>query len=133
MNLDRALPVFIVLCMTLGGILANRNDVPVFTGVAVGLFVGFLPLLLLFAIVGLMEAWCPERPPCVCGKCNSEEYKYIGPMQKAEDGAYYHKCPQCGREYRSQGPKFDLKTANGYSSYMEKSKWLRWKRSRQQT
>ena len=126
MNLCKAYPGFIILCMAVGGILAHRNDVSILAGVAGGLAVGMLPLLFLGAIVGLMMAWCPERPPCVCGKCNSEEYDFIGPMHKTEDNAYYYKCPHCGREYRSQGPNFDLKTAHGYSPYMVKSKWQRW-------
>ena len=119
--------------MAVGAILAHRSGASFLAGLAGGLAVAMLPLLLLGAIVGLMLAWCPERPPCVCGKCNSEEYDYVGPMHKTEDDAYYYKCPHCGREYRSQGPKFDLKTAHGYSRYMEKSKWQRWKRSTQQS
>lgn len=115
--------------MAVGGILARDSGAPLMTGVVVGMAVGFLPPFLLFAIVALMEAWCPQRPSCVCGECNSEEYKYLGPMHRAEDDAYYYECPHCEREYRSQGQKYDLKTANGYTPYMAKSKWHKWKRS----
>ena len=119
--------------MAVGGILAHRSDVSFLAGVAGGLAVGMLPPLLLSAIVGLMLAWCPERPPCVCGKCNSDDYDFIGPMHITEDKAYYYKCPRCGRDYRSQGSKFDFKTAHGYSPYMEMSKWKRWKMSTKQS
>ena len=64
--------------MAVGGILAHRNDVSILAGIAGGLAVGMLPLLFLGAIVGLMMAWCPERPPCVCEKCISEEYYIFG-------------------------------------------------------
>lgn len=112
--------------MAVGGILACRGDGSIPAGVAGGLALGMLPLLFLGAIVGLMMAWCPERPPCVCGKCDSGEYDFIGPMHKTEDDAYYYKCPHCGREYRSHGNTFDVKTADGYSPYMVKSRWQRW-------
>ena len=118
--------------MAVGGILAHHSGVSLVAGVAGGFAVGALPLLLLGGIVALMLAWCPERPPCVCGQCESEEYDYLGPMQKTADDAYYYQCPRCGREYRLHGPRFDLKTVHGYSPYMEKSKWRRWKRRTQQ-
>jgi hypothetical protein len=129
MNLEQAFPWFVVLCMAGGGILAHHGGTSLMAGVAAGLAVGFLPLFLLGAIHTLMQTWCPQRPPCVCGKCNSEEYEYLGPMHRAEDNAYYYKCPHCEREYRSQGQKYDFKTENGYTPYMEKSKWHRWKRN----
>jgi hypothetical protein len=129
MNLQQAYPGFIVVCMAIGGILAHRSGASLVAGVAGGLAVGMLPLLLLGAVVALMLAWCPERPPCVCGNCSSEEYDYLGPMHKTDDDAYCYKCPRCGREYRLQGARFDLKSAQGYSPYMEKSRWERWKKS----
>ncbi len=132
MKLEQAFPWFVVLCMAGGGILAHHNDASLVTGVAVGVAVGFLPLLLLGAVNALMQTWCPDRPPCVCGNCNSEDYKFVGPMHKAEDRMYYYQCPHCSREYRSQVPKYDLKREHGYSPYMEKSKWHRWKRSTHQ-
>lgn len=133
MNLQQAYPVFIVLCMAGGGLLAHHNSGSMTAGIAGGLAVGMLPLLVLGATVRLMLAWCPERPPCICGKCNSEDYDYLGPMQKSEDDAYYYQCPQCHREYRSQGSRFDLKTENGYIPYMKKSRWQRWKMNSQQS
>ena len=133
MNLQQAYPGFVVLCAAGGGILAQRSGTSWVTGVAAGLAVGMLPLFLLGASVALMLAWCPERPPCICGKCNSEGYDAVGPMHRTEDNVYYYKCPHCRREYRSQGPKYDLKKEHGYSPYMEKSKWHRWKRSAQQS
>jgi hypothetical protein len=116
-----------------GGILAHYSGYSFLAGVAGGVTFGMLPLLVLGAIVGLMFLWCPERPICICGKCRSEDYDFIGPMSKPEDNTFYYKCSLCGREYRCQGSKFDLKTAQGYSPYMEISRWRRWKRSVQQT
>ena len=133
MSLCKAYPWFIVLCMAGGGILAHYGGYSFLAGAAGGVVVGMLPLLILGAIVGLMLVWCPERPICICGKCYSVDYDYVGPMYKPEDNTFYFKCSLCGREYRSQGPKFDLKTEQGYSPYMEKSKWHRWKRSTQQS
>jgi hypothetical protein len=129
MNLEKVFPWFVVLCMAGGGILAHRSGASLMAGVAGGLGVGMLPLLVLGAIYWLMMAWRPERPPCVCGKCKSDEYVSVGPMVKPEDSTYYYKCPHCGCEYRSHGSLFDLKTAHGYSPYMEISRWQRWKRN----
>lgn len=132
LNLQQAYPVFIFLCMAGGAILAHRNGASIAAGVAGGFVVGMLPLLVLGAAVGLMQMWCPERPSCVCGKCNSDDYDYLGPMHKSEDNAYYYQCPYCHREYRLQGLNYDLKNAHGYSPYMKMSKWQRWKKTTQQ-
>ena len=115
--------------MAAGGILAHRSGASLWAGIAGGLAAGMLPIFLLGAIVTLMLAWCPERPPCICGKCNSEKYHFVGPMHKTDDNVYYYKCPRCSQGYRLQGEKFELKGVHGYSPYMEKSRWKRWKRS----
>ena len=133
MTLEQAFPWFVAFCMAGGGLLAHHNDASWVAGVAAGLGVGMFPLFLLVAIYSLMLAWCPFRPPCVCGKCNSEDFDFVGPMHKAEDSMYYYECPHCSREYRSHGSKFELKSEHGYSPYMEKSKWHRWKRTTHQS
>jgi len=129
MSLCKAYPWFIVLCMTGGGILAHHSGYSLIAGAAGGAAIGMVPLLILGAIVGLMLIWCPERPVCICGKCHSEDYDFVGPMYKSQDDTYYYKCSLCDREYRCRGPKFELKTTQGYSPYMEMSKWHRWKKS----
>jgi hypothetical protein len=112
-----------------GGMLAHHSGYSILAGAAGGIAVGMLPLFFLGAIVGLMLIWCPERPICICGKCRSDNYDFVGPMYKSQDDTYYYKCSVCGREYRCRGPKFELKTEQGYSPYMEMSRWHIWKRS----
>lgn len=85
MSLCKASPWFIVLCMSGGRILARHSGYSFLAGAVGGVVVGMLPLLILSAIVGLMLVWCPERPICICGKCHSEDYDYVGPMYKPED------------------------------------------------
>lgn len=109
-----------------GGMLTHLSGGSIAAGIASGLAIGILPLLILGATVKLMQAWCPERPPCICGKCQSDDYDFLGPMHQSEDDAYYYQCPHCHREYRSQGSRFDLKTENGYTPYMKISRWQRW-------
>ena len=104
--------------MVSGGILAHRSGASLAAGVAGGLVVGMLPAFLLAAIVALMMAWCPERPPCVCGQCSSEEYVSIGSGHKPADRVYHYECPRCDRADRLQGPRYDLKTEHGYATYL---------------
>ena len=128
MNLYKTYPFFIALCIAVGGFIAARTGNSLTTGALAGLIAGFAPLLLLGAVVWVMHRWRPERPPCICGQCQSVDYEYIDRHSgtKPPDGAYYYKCPHCEREYRLKRGKFEIKTVEGFSPYMEISKWGRW-------
>ena len=130
MNLDRALPIFVILCTSIGALMGYRLGDSAVTGAAIGLAVGFSPLLLLGIGDGFFTLWCPDRPTCMCGKCKSNDYRYLGPPSKPSDDAYYYKCPSCGREYRLQNKRFDLRSSkNDFQPHMMISKWGRWRPS----
>ena len=133
MNLCKMYPWFIAVCMTIGGVLAHRGGDSFLAGAAGGLMVAMLPMALLGATVGMMLAWCPERPVCICGKCHSKNYDYVGPMHKPEDATYYYRCPKCERGHRSCGDRYDVKTESGFQPYLLKSKWKRWTRNTEQS
>lgn len=131
MSLCKIFPLFIALCVAVGGFIAVRTGNSLIMGASIGLTVGFAPLLLLGVTAGLMYRWCPDRPQCICGQCDCVDYKYIDRHSGAKptDGAYHYKCPHCGREYRLQGGKFDIKSTEGFSPYMEISRWRRWRKN----
>ena len=131
MSLCKTYPFFIALCIAVGGFIAVRTGNSLIMGACIGLIVSFAPLLLLGVTVGLMHRWRPDRPPCICGQCDCVDYRYIDRHSgtKPLDGAYHYKCPHCEREYRLQRGKFDIKSAEGFSPYMEISRWQRWRKN----
>jgi hypothetical protein len=130
MNLDRALPIFVILCISIGALMGHLWGSSAVIGAAIGLAVGFSPLLLLAIAYGFIVLWRPETPTCMCGKCESKGYEYLGPFSKPNDDTYYYKCPSCGREYRLQNKRFDLRLSkNDFQPYMMISKWGKWRPS----
>lgn len=130
MNLDRTLPIFVILCVSIGALIGYLRGNSAVTGAEIGLAVGFSPLLLLAIGCAFFTLWCPDRPTCMCGKYKSIDYKHLSHLSKRKRDVYYYKCCNCGREYRLQNKHFDLRLSeNDFQSYMMISKWGRWRRS----
>lgn len=130
LNLEKILPIFVILCATGGALIGYRWGNSAVMGAGIGLAVGFSPLLLLAIGYGFIMLWLPERPTCMCGECNSKDYQYLGPFSRPDDGAYYYQCPRCGREYRLKNKRFDLRLSeDNFQPYMMIAKWGKWERS----
>jgi hypothetical protein len=128
MNLDRLLPLFILLCLVLGGVIAHLRGESVLIGAGIGMAVGLSPLVFLGIAYLFIQRWSPDRPPCACGACESEDYDFIDSLSDFEEHVYAYRCPACGREYRAKGDSFSLSTPEGVKPYMKTSRWGRWVR-----
>ncbi len=127
MNLSRAYPLFILLCIAGGATIAHFTGASIFIGTAIGSAVGVAPMALLCITYLLFMKWRPDRPMCRCGKCRSEEYEYIGPKHITAETVFEYRCPFCGRIYRQKEKRFWEFLDNGSDiPYMSISKWGRW-------
>jgi hypothetical protein len=126
MNLDRLLPLFFFVCLVLGGLIANLRGDNVLHGAAIGMAVGLSPLALLGIAYFFIQKWAPDRPPCVCGACASDDYEFLDSLSDIKEHVYFYRCPACGREYRTHGGKFSFNTPEGVKPYMKTSRWGRW-------
>jgi hypothetical protein len=129
MSLCSAYPVFVILCVAIGGAIAHFTDAPVLYGISIGLAVGFAPLVLLGIIYSLMMAWRPDRPTCRCRKCQYMHYESVWPEEitVTEETVYEYRCPFCSRTYRQKGKRFWEVSSDGSEiPYMVISKWGRW-------
>ena len=129
MNLCKAFPVFIIMCIAGGGAIAHFTDAPLVRGTTIGLLVGVAPIVWLCIAYAAVTTWCPDLPNCRCGQCRSQDYRYIGPDHITPETVYEYQCPSCGRKYRKKDKRFCEFSENGVeSSYMVVSKWGRWTR-----
>jgi hypothetical protein len=129
MTLCNAYPVFIILCVAIGGAMARFTNAPVLYGISIGMAVGMAPLALLGIIYALMMAWRPDRPACRCGKCQSGDYEPVMPetMTFTEETVFEYRCPFCSRTYRQKNNRFWEFSIDGSEiPYMAVSKWGRW-------
>jgi hypothetical protein len=127
MSLCSAYPIFVILCVAIGGAIAHFTDAAVLYGISIGLAVGNAPLVLLGIIYVLMMAWCPDHPTCRCGDCKSTEYEYLGPEEITKETEYEYLCPFCSRTYRQKDKRFWEVSSDGAEiPYMAISKWGRW-------
>ena len=129
MNLCSAYPVFIMLCVAIGGAVAHFSDVPVLYGISIGMAVSMAPLVLLGIMYSLMMAWRPDRPMCRCGKCQSGDYESLRPEEitVTKETVYEYRCPFCSRTYRQKDKRFWEVSSDGSEiPYMVISKLGRW-------
>ena len=127
MNLCKAYPIFIILCITVGGTIAYFTGAPLMRGTTIGLLVGFAPIALLCISYVAVTTWRPDRPNCRCGQCRSQDYRYLGPDHITPETVYEYQCPSCGRKYRKKDKRFWEFAENGVESpCMVVSKWGRW-------
>jgi hypothetical protein len=126
MNLDRLLPLFVLVCVVLGGVIAHLQGEHFLLGASIGMAIGLSPLLLLGIAYLFIQKWSPDRPPCVCGACASDDYDFMDSLSDIKEHVYFYRCPVCGREYRAHGGRFELNTPEGVRPYMKVSRWGRW-------
>ncbi len=129
MNICRIYPWYIITCITIGLLVPLYTQTSLANGFFWGICAGMLPMTILGVLYLILIQWSPDRPRCICGKCSSNDYQYVDQEKINDDLAFHFICPFCTREYRSCGGKFELKTKNGLTPYMEMTKWRRWGRS----
>jgi hypothetical protein len=126
MNLELILPLFIIFCAVIGGVIAYVTGESLLIGAGLGGLLGISPLFFLGIVYLFLQKWGPDRPNCICGQCTSEDYDYIDSASNFKEHVYFYKCPHCSREYREHGKRFELNTPEGLRPYMKLSKWSRW-------
>lgn len=129
MKLCKAFPIFFAICVAIGGAIAYFSGSSLLYGTSIGMVVALSPLMLLGVLYILIVVWCPDRPECLCGKCQSNSYVFLNSQieQNALENVYQYRCPFCGRTYRQRHKRFNECLDNGSEiPYMVISKWGRW-------
>lgn len=120
-------PLWLILCISVGGLLGYMTGYGTFRGMTDGMFVAVLPLFLFMIGLMLMSLWRPILPACRCGKCPSKRFRYVRPTKDDQPGIRFQ-CSACGRIYVSSQGRFDEVSADGQMiPYLRHSRWGRWK------
>jgi len=128
MSFCRLVPIFIVASAIVGGLIARLVGTNILYGVALGMCVGFSPLLLLALVVGLMHLWRPDHPQCLCGHRSYDYVATIRPNEDPRSWGYRYRCLHCGQNFVAGGHAFQVLDENGLRQpYMTHSDWGRWR------
>ena len=102
-----AAPIWLMLCAVGGMLLGQDLEQRPLYGLLLGAAAGNLPFVVLGAGHAILMAWRPERPPCRCGRCGSEEYELTGSRWRSSGSmVLFYRCPACGRRYGGTGARF---------------------------
>lgn len=94
-------------------------------GAGVGMLAGFSPLVLLYVLCIYFSVWCPLRPDCLCGNCNSDGYEFVGMNEGYTE--FHYRCGSCGREYVSVDDGYYELVDGRRCLRFAKTKFGRWK------
>jgi hypothetical protein len=127
MTLCQLFPVVVIAGTVVGGFVAHVSGGHWDDGAAIGFAIAWLPMLTLGLLVGFMQFWRPDQPPCRCGRKSYLFVQILKPDQhEAKTWEYEYAC-SCGRHYIATTSRFDLVTASGNREpYMSHSNWGRW-------
>jgi len=128
MNLQILLPLTPLAGALIGWLTGRHAGYDLTLLTIVGFVIGIGPLFLLLVSGGVLSAWSPDQPDCLCSWCRSEDYVYDG-MECKENGkpcAYRYHCPKCGRHYVSRESPFLEVRGGDETPYRKLNPWGRW-------